>query len=240
MADDSPTILSIAEECGFELAGETAVKLEKYIDLLLEATRNRSLTSLKDRTAAIRELVIDPLCAFQGGWGDRYLGGSSSLVDVGSGTGSPGAPLALTWSGLELFPLDSVKKKTAFLSEMIAGLGIQGEVLHGRAEDIGRIRGRREKFDLACTKAVGAPSVCLELCLPLLRLGGVYLGMFGADAILEPDARALSRLGGELIDSREYRLPWNDRPRRVFAVKKIVATTGGYPRRAGTPALKPL
>jgi 16S rRNA (guanine527-N7)-methyltransferase len=231
-----------ARECDLDLPSPLIEKQAAFAGRLMEASSSLSLTSLDSPLELARELILDPLVAVDGSPARELLAADGArLADVGAGTGSPGVPWALSFPGLHLFPLESVSKKCVFLEGLLADLGIDdGSVLNGRAEDFGRSPEWRGSFDLAATKAVGSFETCLELALPLLKVGGSYLGLFGGETDVVAGGKALAELGGELRQNREYILPWNDRPRRLVIVEKIGRTPDKYPRRPGIPRRRPL
>lgn len=164
-----------------------------------------------------------------------HLGPAGSLVDVGSGGGMPGIPLALARPDLRVTLLEADRAKAAFLVRACAVLGLGCEVVAERAEDAGRGR-LRESFDLAVCRALAAMPVLAELCLPLVRVGGRLLAM---KAEVEPAGEAIALLGGG--EPRLIPAPSRARQRGMLVeVVKLRPTPGAYPRRAGVPKRRPL
>ena len=173
----------------------------------------------------------------------HIAGGSGRLVDVGSGAGLPGAPIAIAMSGLAVVLLESSSRRQAFLRETVAALGItNARVAHARAEDSGCDPDHREQYDLAVSRAVLPASPALELCAPLVRVGGLvvlYKTANQARRLAESNAAAAA-LGARVGATVEYSLP-ELRQNRVLALyEKVSPTPLEYPRRSGVPAKRPL
>ncbi|MCY3800507.1 MAG: 16S rRNA (guanine(527)-N(7))-methyltransferase RsmG [Chloroflexi bacterium] len=170
-------------------------------------------------------------------------GGSGRLVDVGSGAGLPGLPIAIALPDLAVVLLESSSRRQVFLKETIEALGIaNARVAHARAEDAGRDPRYRERYDLAVSRAVLPTSPALELCLPLVRIGGLSVLYKTADqaAVLAQSDRAAAALGACAGATVEYGLP-DLRQNRILAVyEKVSPTPSRYPRRSGVPAKRPL
>jgi 16S rRNA (guanine527-N7)-methyltransferase len=166
----------------------------------------------------------------------------SSLVDIGTGAGFPGLPLKILRPELELVLIDSVGKKTAFVSAIVERLGLRDvRVVVGRAEELGRDQRERERHAVVTARAVANLRVLVEYGLPLLRLGGRLLAPKGAAAALEAAeaANAIAQLGGELQGIEPVQLP-DVEPRAVVVVTKVSPTDRRFPRTVGAPARKPL
>lgn len=170
-------------------------------------------------------------------------GGSGRLVDVGSGAGLPGLPIAIALPDLAVVLLESSSRRQAFLRETIEALGIaNARVARARAEDAGRAPRHRERYDLAVSRAVLPTSPALELCLPLVRIGGLSVLYKTADqaAALTQSDPAAAALGACARATVEYGLP-DLRQNRILAVyEKVSPTPSRYPRRSGVPAKRPL
>jgi 16S rRNA (guanine527-N7)-methyltransferase len=199
--------------------------LEHYCRLVADAPL--SVTALPDYAAIMRELVEDALRA-------RPLIGESLpelVVDVGSGNGSPGIPLAIEY-GRPVTLLEAASRKAAFLRRVVAELGIEAPVVAERSEHYARAAGR-DRFDLVLARALAPPPVALELCLPLARAGGrvvLWTGEIDRDAIDEVAVQLAARV------SRIE--PYGGR--RLVEVAKLGATPERFPRRAGMAAKRPL
>ncbi len=161
------------------------------------------------------------------------------VIDVGCGAGFPGIPLKIGAPTMELTLLDSTAKKLAWISEeLLPALGLQAQCLAGRAEEL--IQGRRECYDVAVSRAVARLPMLCELCLPFVKVGGVFLAMKGAaadDEAQEAEA-AIRLLGGKMERIAQY--PIGDAMHRVIIIRKLRPTPAKYPRRFAKIKQQPL
>jgi 16S rRNA (guanine527-N7)-methyltransferase len=202
-----------------------AAALERYCRLVGEAPI--SLTALRDPAEIERELVGDALAA-------RDLIGPHlppRVVDVGSGNGSPGIPLAIAY-GAPVTLLDANGRKAGFLRDAVASLGLDATVVAERSEIYGRGEGR-DAFDLVLARALAPPPVALELCLPLAAVGGRVILWTGDVDPAALDAVA-ARLGGRVARVESYG------GRRLVVADKMEPTPERYPRRPGMAGKRPL
>ncbi len=181
-----------------------------------------------------RALVDDGLVLLE------YLGKARRLVDVGSGAGLPGVPIKIARPDLDVTLIEADQAKAAFLVHACAALGLEHiEVVARRAEEAGHDPRLREAFDVAVARALAPMPVLVELCLPLVRVGGRLLAQKTQAEDPAAAARAIQLLGGEL--SRVVAAPSAARGAgTVVVIDKVRPTPAHYPRRAGVPARKPL
>ena len=167
----------------------------------------------------------------------------SIIADVGTGAGFPGIPLAIMRPDIQVVLVDSLHKRTIFLTETVELLGLKNiQVVWTRAEEMGRNQLYRQKFDVVLARAVAPLNVLIELCLPLLTIGGHFLAMKGpkADEELVQSQVAIHKLGGVIVSSTVKTLPLLEENRTLISIKKIKPTVALYPRKAGTPERQPL
>ncbi len=224
---------------GIELAHETLERLDAYLDLLLEANQRTNLTAIRERDAAWRRLLIDSLTPLPG----LQTHPPAKAVDIGTGAGLPGIPLAIALPQTRFSLIDSTGKKIAFLRSVVESLSLPNVDLHPeRVETLGQESVHREQYDLAISRAVGPMNVILEYSLPLLRVGGLMVAMKGPKVTseLEVASDALLKLGGELetIDSAYPAAAGNDLV--LVSITKAQPTPRSYPRLPGTPKREPL
>ncbi len=169
-----------------------------------------------------------------------HLGDARKVVDVGSGAGLPGLPLKIERPELELTLIESDQAKAAFLVHACATLGLaRVEVVAIRAEEAGHDPRLRETFDAAVVRALAPMPVLVELCLPLVRVGGRLLAQKTEGEDLSSARHAIKVMGGELLAI----MPAPSAGRRVgtvVVIGKLRPTPAAYPRRPGVPARKPL
>ncbi|HEX3464097.1 MAG TPA: 16S rRNA (guanine(527)-N(7))-methyltransferase RsmG [Candidatus Elarobacter sp.] len=204
-----------------------ATRLGIYAALVLDANRRLNLTGAKSGTA-FAEQILDALTLR-----DDVV---SPLIDVGSGNGLPGIPLAIA-TGVRVVLLEAIKKRARFLQDAIASLGLDAEVLDRRAEDAARNPEYREHFRTATARAVASAPTVAELTVPFLEIGGRALLQRGSLEAVERNAvsDAALVLGAELIGERTL-----DRERRVVVLEKRAPTSPRFPRKNGVPAKRPL
>jgi 16S rRNA (guanine527-N7)-methyltransferase len=170
----------------------------------------------------------------------EHLGEGDKVVDVGSGGGLPGLPLKIALPGLDMTLIEADQTKAAFLVSACSALGLRGvEVVAKRAEEVGQDPRYRESFDVAVARALAPMPVLVELCLPLIRVGGRLLAQKTETEDLDGARRAINVLGGALNSA--VAAPSAARSAgTVVIVDKLRTTPPAYPRRAGIPARKPL
>lgn len=210
--------------------------LTRFAEQVLKANEYMNLTAITDPAGFYVKHILDSLTLL------RLIGTeATSLIDVGSGAGFPGIPLKIMRPELDIVLLDSLQKRVRFLQATIVDLGLSGiKAIQARAEDLGRNAEYRERFDLVTARAVASLPVLLELCLPLAKVGGRFLGMKGPHDELASSERALAVLGGELTLQEVEALPFGQGERVILEITKTRKTPPAYPRKAGTPGKKPL
>lgn len=170
-------------------------------------------------------------------------GQSLWCLDVGSGAGFPGLPLAIMLPEANMTLLEATGKKVTFLKHVANALGLGNvAVLDARAEDAGRMPEHRERYDLVVSRAVAHLNVLSEYCLPFCRPGGRMIAPKGEGARGEAEEarRALDLLGGSVTDVKPVLLPGLEGERYLVVVDKVARTPDRYPRRVGVPSKRPL
>ena len=219
---------------GIEAPTGAEAILRTYAERVLEQNESTNLTAIRTPEEAARLHILDSAALLTC---EDFHG--KTVIDVGTGAGFPGVPLALLIPDLQLTAVDSVGKKAEFVREACRDLGIPAEILWGRAEEL---TDRRESYDIAVSRAVAELNVLAELCLPLVRVGGVFLAMKGPDCGEEAEkaAPAIHALGGELREISRYTIPGTDIVHAVAIIGKIRPTPSRYPRRYAQIKKRPL
>lgn len=228
-----------AAELGVELSREALEMFAVYFRRLVDYNQKVNLTAITTAEGVAVKHFLDSLTCLSV---CRPAEGAS-LVDVGTGAGFPGLPLKIVRPDLKVTLVDSLRKRMAFLEDLIQELGLPGiETVCCRAEELGRRPEHREAYDLAVARAVARLPVLCEYCLPLVRPGGVFLAMKGPEGG-EEAGRALGailKLGGELQRTPWFALPLGGDQRTIIVIDKKSPTPADFPRRPGVPEKRPL
>lgn len=239
---DRDRLVAWGEENNLEITGRQADQLDRYAQLLVEWNEKMNLTAITDPEGVLVKHLIDSLTVLRS---LPAAGEKVRLIDVGTGAGFPGIPLAVMREELELTLLDSLNKRLVFLEAVCRALGLEARCVHARAEEAGRQKAHREKYNVATARAVAAlPALC-EYCLPLVVPGGVFLAMKGLDGEREAQeaASAIKVLGGKLSGIDEWQLPpveGEAAERKILRIQKISPTPDRFPRQAAKIAKQPL
>ncbi len=237
MTDFKQILAESASQAGFKLTETQLVQFAKYYEMLIETNKVMNLTALTEPQDVAVKHIVDSLMAYA----DYFPG--KVLADVGTGAGFPGIPLKIFCPSLKVVLIDSLAKRLNFLQRVIDELGLQQiECVHLRAEDAGKNIAHREKYDIVTARAVARLSVLSEYCLPLVKVGGMFVALKGAKYKEEiaSAAKALNVLGGKLVNAQQVELPGLNDGRAVVSIKKIKPSPKAYPRKAGLPEKNPL
>ena len=165
------------------------------------------------------------------------------IIDIGTGAGFPGLPIALIFPNSQVTLLDSTGKKIAFVEDILSTLALNNaKTLLGRAEEVGQQYQHRQYYDLAVIRAVGNVSVCAEYSLPLVRKGGlavIYRGTW-SEAENESLETAVEQLGGVVELIEEFSTPLSNSIRHCLYLRKVTNTPISFPRGVGIPSQKPI
>lgn len=228
-----------AAEAGIPLTAEQIGQFSVYHEMLLDWNMRMNLTALTAPEDVAVKHIIDSLTAYDAALFD----GARTLIDVGTGAGLPGIPLAVYAPHLTVTLLDSLNKRVRFLTEVTAAMGLQNvRCIHARAEEAARTAEHRAAYDIVVSRAVARLPVLLEYTLPFVRVGGTLLALKGrAYAEEQKEARrAAEVLGGGRITARPVHLPGLDDVRAILTVTKERQTPAAYPRGGGAPTRRPL
>ncbi|GGB09651.1 16S rRNA (guanine(527)-N(7))-methyltransferase RsmG [Macrococcus hajekii] len=223
---------------GFELTAEQLKQFAIYYENLVEWNEKINLTAVTEKEEVYLKHFFDSVTpAF-------YFDFTAieSLCDVGAGAGFPSIPLKILFPHLKLTIVDSLNKRINFLNHLAAELNLeQVRFIHDRAETFGRTD-QRESFDVVTARAVARLSVLSEFCLPLVKKGGHFLALKGAQGETETEEGefAVKLLGGEIVANHMFTLPMEESTRYIVEIEKRRQTAKKYPRKAGTPAKEPL
>lgn len=165
------------------------------------------------------------------------------IIDIGTGAGFPGIPVAIAFPDSHITLVDSTQKKIKFVQSLISEIGLEkAEAISDRAESLGHNRAYRGQYNVALIRAVASASVCAEYSLPLLEIGGLsilYRGQW-LDQETEELETAIKQLGAEIEGIDRFKTPLSDSVRTCIWLRKTAPTKAGFPRAIGVPTQKPL
>lgn len=230
-------LLSAARECGISIDDDMAVRMETYWNYLKQVNESMNLTRVSSDEEAVNRHFIDSLIPLK----LNLIPSGAQVLDLGSGAGFPGLPLAIARTDIRMVLMDSLTKRVNFLTDAAQRAGASATVtaIHARAEEAAR-GDMREAFDIVTARAVARMNVLCELALPFIRVGGALIAYKGAAAQEELDeARtAIRRLGGGNATLLPAGIPGRDE--YIIVVKKLSPTPKSFPRKPGEATRKPL
>ena len=230
---------SITKQFGLELSDKQIEQFSKYYDILVEWNKVMNLTAITEKEDVIIKHFADSLLLSK----YKDLHENIDVIDVGTGAGFPGIPLKIAFPELNITLMDSLNKRLKFLDEVIDELGLQDiHTVHSRAEDGGRNKELREKFDLCVSRAVANLSSLSEYCMPFVKVGGYFVPYKSGDIEeeLAQAKKAVAILGGEIENVTGFELPGGEGSRSLIKIKKMKPISAKYPRKAGLPGKEPL
>ena len=228
-----------SNDAGLEFTEMQYEQFIKYMRLLQEWNEKINLTAITEDKDVVKKHFIDCIKAFK----SEPIKNAKTIIDVGTGAGFPGLPIAIMNPNVEVTLLDSLNKRINFLNLVVRELGLKNvKTIHSRAEDGARKPELREKFDIATSRAVANMAVLSEFCMPYVKKGGYFVALKGPaiDEELENGSNAIKILGGELQGIIEISIEETDLKHNIVEVKKVKNCSKTYPRKAGTVNKKPL
>ena len=223
------SLVPICEKFALSLDKTAIDRLELYGNLLLEWNEKMNLTAITEPVEVLYKHFYDCLLFFDAVDVPR----GAKIIDVGTGAGFPGLVIKTARPDIDLTLLDSLGKRVTFLCEAANMLSLDVTAYHLRAEDGGQKPDLREKFDIACARAVANLNALSEYCVPFVKPGGIFVAMKGKDAELELDnaRQALSILGCKETKIINKTLRENEE-RSFIIARKISQTPPKYPRKS--------
>lgn len=213
-----------------------------YYENLIRWNKVMNLTAITEFNDVIHKHFLDSLSITEV-ISPEQLHRGGKLIDVGTGAGFPGIPLAIAFPELKITLLDSLQKRVNFLNDTIEKTGLKNiAAIHSRAEEAGRNRKYRENYDYTVSRAVANLSVLCEYCLPFTKEGGCFIPYKSGNAEEEirEAGKAIRLLGGKTVTQKKFSLFGTDQERILVVIQKETKTPAGYPRKAGIPAKDPL
>lgn len=227
-----------AEDIGIKLNENQLLKLETYMDYLIEYNKHTNLTAVTEPSEIVIKHFLDSLLLCK----VADIKENDSIIDIGTGAGFPGVPLKIAYPTIKLSLLDSLKKRLTFLEKLMQKLGIESDIMHKRAEEGARDNKLRERFDYAVSRAVAGMNVLVEYCLPYVKIGGYFIALKGpsVESEIEGSRKAIQALGGGEVKVQYFDLPNGMGKRSIVLIKKVSHTDKRYPRTSAKISKSPL
>ena len=223
-------IVPICESFGLTLDDTAKARLNTYGNLLVEWNEKMNLTAITEPEEVLYKHFLDCLLFFK----NVDVKQRAKVIDVGTGAGFPGMVLKIARPDIELTLMDGLNKRLTFLNAVLNELKLDAKTIHARAEDGGKNKDFREKYDIACARAVANLPVLCEYCIPFVKIGGHFVAMKGSAANEELAAagNAYKILGCEKATIICENLRENE-ARAFIIAKKVSQTPPKYPRMGG-------
>jgi 16S rRNA (guanine(527)-N(7))-methyltransferase RsmG len=215
---------------------DTAVEnFDTYATELVEWNKKMNLTAITEPDDIVIKHFVDCLMLL------KYVDipQNSTLIDVGTGAGFPAVPIKIARNDIQITLMDSLNKRLVFLEDVLSKCSLDCELIHSRAEDLGKNSEYRESYDIATARAVAPLNILSEYCLPFVKVGGLFVALKGSSDEVTTAQNAIKELGGEIIDNVSYKLSNSD-PRSIVIIKKISQTPTKYPRKSKKISSQPL
>lgn len=227
-----------AEKLSIHLTEEQLQKFDIFYKLLIETNKSLNLTAITEMHEVVLKHFVDSIAII------KYIDfADKKVMDVGTGAGFPGIPLAILVPDAKFVLMDSLQKRLRFIEKVLEECQIRNiNTVHGRAEDIGQNLEYREKFDYCVSRAVAVLPVLLELCTPFVKVGGSFVSYKSEllEEELKQSKNALSVLHCKVEEQYQYSIPDSDFYRVLAVFKKEGKLQKKYPRQAGKPKKEPL
>ncbi len=224
---------------GISVTDQQLDDFQLFYEMLIETNKYLNLTAITDPHEVAVKHIVDSLSCYD----ESIFKQGSTILDLGTGAGFPGIPLAIYNRSLKITLFDSLQKRLRFLQDVIDKLQLENvHVLHGRAEDCAHQASYREAFDLVTSRAVARLPILAEWCLPYVKPNGYFISLKGAayeEEIKEGEV-GIQMLGGKVVEVRPVKLPTLDDKRAVLYIRKEKTTKKMYPRKPKEIKEKPL
>ncbi len=237
MGKDITKFLAGLEELQISLSENQMQQFLDYYELLVETNKVMNLTAITEFDEVIEKHFLDSLSLIR----VYDLRREVKILDMGTGAGFPGVPLKIAFPEIDLVLADSLNKRIKFLQDVIEKLGLKKiNAVHARAEELGKNKDYREKFDLCVSRAVANLASLSEYCIPFVNEGGMFISYKSGEIEdeVEQSKKAVSILGGSI--SQVYKFDLYEQKRSFVLIQKKKKTPKAYPRKAGTPTKLPL
>ena len=228
--------ISLLKQNNVVLSEKQVLQFEQYLHLIQEYNKVMNLTGITEEEEVYEKHFYDSLL-----FSLNENMGNKKLIDVGSGAGFPGIPLAIAYPSLRITLLEPLMKRCVFLSTVQQTLGLENvEVVCDRAEDYSKVH--KEEFDIATARAVSKLNILLEISSQMIKVGGHFIALKGRIAQEEIDQaqNALKVLNFKIVKNKEDSRPSEEDKRANIFIKKMGSTNPKYPRNYSQVKNRPL
>lgn len=242
-------------EWGIVLTEKQDEQFLKFYELLVEWNSFMNLTAITEFDEVLKKHFLDSLSFVQYLKNIKDISEDKvmlsknisekhfTMIDVGTGAGFPGIPLAILFPKAQFTLMDSLNKRINFLNEVIMTIELTNiKTIHSRAEDLAKNQQHRESYDFAVSRAVANLSTLSEYCLPFVKIGGNFIS-YKSERLADEmslSGNSITILGGNIKQQIDFHLPNSDIYRNLLVIQKEKSTPKKYPRKAGLPAKEPL
>lgn len=231
------TLIKECGEIGIELSEKQLSDFEKFAEMVVETNKHLNLTAITDPEGIAVKHFTDSLTLLTA----IDIPEGAKVLDVGTGGGFPAVPIMIARRDIDMTMVDSTAKRLKFVDSAVEALFLKGVTVHSRAEELGKNKAYREKFDFVTARAVANLRDLSEYCLPFVKQGGFFIAMKGplASEEIKDAQNAIKILGGEIKEIKNITLS-DAGERNMVMIKKISQTPPKYPRPSAQIAKRPL
>ena len=229
----------MAKKIDIDITDKQLEQFQIFFDYLIEVNQVMNLTAITEMKEVVLKHFIDSITVI------KYydFDDIKNVIDMGTGAGFPGIPLAIMLPNVQFTLMDSLNKRINFLNQVIEKCDLKNVVcIHSRAEDLGKDEIHREKYDVCVSRAVANLSILLEYCIPFVKVGGrfiSYKSILAEDELMKSES-AQKELGCFLKQNITFEIPDTDYQRCFLVFEKNKVLKKKYPRQSGMPKKCPL
>ena len=232
-------LCEVLNHMDIEISSDQLNQFQVFYEYLIEMNQVMNLTAIVEEKEVVLKHFADSVSI------QKYLkiNDGMKIIDVGTGAGFPGIPLAILYPNVTFTLMDSLNKRIKFLNNVIEKCDLKNVTcIHSRAEELGNYSEHREKYDICVSRAVASLSVLLEYCIPFVKKSGIFVSYKSvlAEDELRNSKNAQKILSCHLIDNISFTIPDTDYQRCFLMFEKDKNLNKKYPRQNGIPKKNPL